>query len=103
MKGIVLEDKVIPSEAKRSRGIPRHDPKLTQRDPSTEPVLSEPEGLGMATLAADTVIMTVGAWTPYLLPFTKEFFRASVQPVFHLQPRQPELIAPQCYPSMGDD
>src|SRR5213083_3439816 len=65
VKGIVLEDKVIPSAAKRSRGIPRHDLKLTQRDPSTEPVLSESEGLGMAILAADTVIMTVGAWTPY--------------------------------------
>src|SRR5437867_84573 len=116
VKGIVLEDKVIPSEAQRSRGcnaadevrearlsIPRHDPKLTQRDPSTEPVLNEAEGLGMTTLAADTVIMTVGAWTPYLLPFTKEFFRASGQPVFHLQPRQPELFAPECFPVFGAD
>ncbi len=103
VKGIVLEDKVIPSAAKRSRGIPRHDPKLTQRDRSPEPVLSEVEGLGMTTLAADTVVMTVGAWTPYLLPFTKEFFRASGQPVFHLQPRQPELFAPECFPVFGAD
>jgi glycine/D-amino acid oxidase-like deaminating enzyme len=95
VKGIVLEDKVIPSEAKRSRGIPRHDPKLTQRDPSTS--------LGMTILAADTVVMTVGAWTPYLLPFTKKFFRASGQPVFHLQPREPELFAPERFPVFGAD
>ena len=95
VKGIVLEDKVIPSEAKRSRGIPRHDPKLTQRDPSTS--------LGMTILAADTVVMAVGAWTPYLLPFTKKFFRANGQPVFHLKPRRPELFASQRFPVFGAD
>jgi sarcosine oxidase / L-pipecolate oxidase len=95
VKGIVLEDKVIPSEAKRSRGIPRHGPKLTQRDPSTS--------LGMTILAADTVVMAVGAWTPYLLPFTKKFFRANGQPVFHLKPRQPELFASQRFPVFGAD
>src|SRR5436309_659623 len=103
VKGIVLEDKVIPSEAKRSRGSPRHDLKLTQRDRSPEPVLSEVEGLGMTILAADTVVMTVGAWTPYLLPFTKKFLRASGQPVFHLQPRQPELFALECFSVFGAD
>ena len=116
VKGIVLEDKVIPSEAKRSRGcnaadevrearlsIPRHDPKLTQRGPSTEPVLSEAEGLGMTRLAADVVVMAAGAWTPYLLPFTKKFFRASGQPVFHLKPRQPELFAAERFPVFGAD
>jgi glycine/D-amino acid oxidase-like deaminating enzyme len=54
-------------------------------------------------IASDLVVMTVGAWTPYLLPFTKEFFRASGQPVFHLQPRQPELFAPECFPVFGAD
>jgi glycine/D-amino acid oxidase-like deaminating enzyme len=47
--------------------------------------------------------MTVGAWTPYLLPFTKKFFRASGQPVFHLKPRQPELFAPERFPVFGAD
>jgi sarcosine oxidase / L-pipecolate oxidase len=54
-------------------------------------------------IASDLVVMTVGAWTPYLLPFTKEFFRASGQPVFHLQPQQPELFAPECFPVFGAD
>jgi glycine/D-amino acid oxidase-like deaminating enzyme len=54
-------------------------------------------------IASDLVVMTVGAWTPYLLPFTKEFFRASGQPVFHLQPRQPELFAPERFPVFGAD
>jgi glycine/D-amino acid oxidase-like deaminating enzyme len=54
-------------------------------------------------IAGDVVVMTVGAWTPYLLPFTKRFFRASGQPVFHLKPRQPELFAPERFPVFGAD
>jgi glycine/D-amino acid oxidase-like deaminating enzyme len=54
-------------------------------------------------LTGDRVLMAVGAWTPYLLPFTKEFFRATGQPVFHLKPRQPELFAPARFPVFGAD
>ena len=52
---------------------------------------------------ADFVVMAVGAWTPYLLPFTKKFFRANGQPVFHLKPRQPELFASKRFPVFGAD
>lgn len=54
-------------------------------------------------IAGDRVVMTVGAWTPYLLPFTKKFFRASGQPVFHLKPPQPDLFAPGRFPVFGAD
>jgi len=54
-------------------------------------------------IAADSVVVAVGAWTPYLLPFTKKFFRANGQPVFHLKPRQPELFASQRFPVFGAD
>lgn len=54
-------------------------------------------------IAADSVVMAVGAWTPYLLPFTKKFFRANGQPVFHLKPREPELFAPEHFPVFGAD
>ena len=54
-------------------------------------------------LAADRVLITTGAWTPYLLPFTREFFRASGQPVFHLKPSRPELFVPECFPVFGAD
>src|SRR6476660_5218465 len=54
-------------------------------------------------IAADAVVMAVGAWTPYLLPFTEKFFRANGQPVFHLKPRQPELFAFQRFPVFGAD
>jgi glycine/D-amino acid oxidase-like deaminating enzyme len=54
-------------------------------------------------IAADRVVMAVGAWTPYLLPFTKQFFCATGQPVFHLKPRQPELFAPARFPVFGAD
>ena len=99
VKGVFLAERqsepVIPSGAKRSRGIPRQHSELTQRAPSTS--------LGMTTLAADFVVMAVGAWTPYLLPFTKKFFRATGQPVFHLQPSEPELFAPERFPVFGAD
>jgi glycine/D-amino acid oxidase-like deaminating enzyme len=58
---------------------------------------------GGERIAADFVVMAVGAWTPYLLRFTKEFFRATGQPVFHLKPSQPELFAPERFPVFGAD
>src|SRR5215471_11766652 len=54
-------------------------------------------------IAGDFVVMAVGAWTPYVLPFTKQFFRATGQPVFHLRPSQPELFAPERFPVFGAD
>jgi glycine/D-amino acid oxidase-like deaminating enzyme len=54
-------------------------------------------------IAGDRVVMAVGAWTPYLLPFTKKVFRASGQPVFHLKPSRPNLFAPERFPVFGAD
>ncbi len=54
-------------------------------------------------LAADIVIMAVGAWTSYLLPFTKNFFRATGHSVFHLKPNDPQLFAPERFPVFADD
>jgi glycine/D-amino acid oxidase-like deaminating enzyme len=54
-------------------------------------------------IAGDRVVMALGAWTPYLLPFTKKFFRASGQPVFHLKPPRPDLFAPERFPVFGAD
>jgi glycine/D-amino acid oxidase-like deaminating enzyme len=54
-------------------------------------------------IAGDRVVMAVGAWTPYLLPFTKKFFRASGQPVFHLRPQRPDLFASERFPVFGAD
>jgi glycine/D-amino acid oxidase-like deaminating enzyme len=112
VKGIVIAERqhsaVIPSEAKRSRrcnaedevrearlSTPQQSSELTQRGPSTS--------LGMTRIAADTVVMTVGAWTPYLLPFTGKFFRATGQPVFHLRPSEPELFESERFPVFGAD
>jgi glycine/D-amino acid oxidase-like deaminating enzyme len=54
-------------------------------------------------ISGNVVIMAAGAWTPYILPFTRKFFRASGQPVFHLKPRQPELFEPERFPVFGAD
>src|SRR6266704_232537 len=54
-------------------------------------------------IPGDLVVMAVGAWMPYVLPFTRKFFRAAGQPVFHLKPRQPELFAPERFPVFGAD
>ena len=54
-------------------------------------------------VAGDAVIMAVGAWTPYLLPFTKSFFRSTGHAVFHLKPRQRDLFLPERFPVFGAD
>ncbi len=54
-------------------------------------------------IAGDVVILAIGAWTPYLLPFARDFFRATGHPVFHLKPRQPELFAAERFPVFGAD
>ena len=96
VKGIVLQDPlfkaVIPSEVEESHS---EIAQVISRDPSTS--------LGMTQLAADVVVMAVGAWTPYLLPFTRNFFHATGQPVFHLKPSKPELFAPGRFPVFGAD
>jgi glycine/D-amino acid oxidase-like deaminating enzyme len=54
-------------------------------------------------VAGDVVVMAAGAWTPYLLPFTRKFFRAVGQPVFQLKPSEPELFAAERFPVFGAD
>src|SRR5213596_2947933 len=54
-------------------------------------------------IAAAAVVMAVGAWTPYALPFTRNFLRASGQPVFHLKPDKPDLFTPERFPIFGAD
>ncbi|HEY7002023.1 MAG TPA: FAD-dependent oxidoreductase [Candidatus Udaeobacter sp.] len=58
---------------------------------------------GGERISGDVVVMATGAWTPYLLPFTKKFFRATGQPVFHLKPSRPDLFAPEHFPVFGAD
>jgi glycine/D-amino acid oxidase-like deaminating enzyme len=84
--GVILSE----IEESRSEGL-----NLMSRGPSTS--------LGMTRIAADFVVMAVGAWTPYLLPFTRKFFCATGQPVFHLKPSDPELFAPDRFPVFGAD
>jgi glycine/D-amino acid oxidase-like deaminating enzyme len=54
-------------------------------------------------ISGDAVVVAVGAWTPYLLPFTKKFFRATGHPVFHLKPHEPDLFLPERFPFFGAD
>ena len=51
----------------------------------------------------DAVVMATGAWTPYALPFTNKFLRATGHPVFHLKPDDPELFLPERFPFFGAD
>jgi len=58
---------------------------------------------GKDRIAADVVVMTTGAWTPYILPFTRNFFRATGHAVFHFKPSNPSLFAPERFPVFGAD
>ena len=51
----------------------------------------------------DVVVAALGAWTPYALPFTRNFFRATGHPVFHLKPSEPALFLPERFPFFGAD
>jgi len=54
-------------------------------------------------LRADQVVLTVGAWTPHLLPETADSLRSVGQPVFHLRPQDPSLFAPERFPTFFAD
>ena len=54
-------------------------------------------------MSGDAVVFAVGAWTPYSLPFTRGFFRATGHPVFHLKPRDMSLFVPERFPIFGAD
>jgi glycine/D-amino acid oxidase-like deaminating enzyme len=89
VKGVVARN---GGEIEKSRG---DSAQIVPPDPST--------ARGMTRIRSDLVIMATGAWTPYLLPFTKNFFRATGQPVFHLKPSRPELFVPDRFPVFGAD
>ena len=55
------------------------------------------------SIRGDMAVIATGAWTPQLLPSTKDFFRASGQPVFHFRPKDPELFAPERFPFFATD
>jgi glycine/D-amino acid oxidase-like deaminating enzyme len=54
-------------------------------------------------IEGDAVVIAAGAWTPYLLPSTKTFLRATGHPVFHLKPKDPTLFLPERFPFFGAD
>ena len=91
-------------ERAKSAGVQLHAGKFAAVDESGARVkgivLEDPQ---LNRIPANIVVMAVGAWTPYLLPFTKNFFRATGQPVFHLKPAEPELFAPERFPVFGAD
>ena len=55
------------------------------------------------SIRADVVVMATGAWTPYLLPFTNKFFRATGHAVFHFKPADARPFVPECFPVFGAD
>jgi glycine/D-amino acid oxidase-like deaminating enzyme len=54
-------------------------------------------------ITGDALVMATGAWTPYLLPFTRRFLRATGHPVFHLRPKQPNFFLAKRFPFFGAD
>ncbi|MCC7163942.1 MAG: FAD-dependent oxidoreductase [Anaerolineae bacterium] len=54
-------------------------------------------------LYADRVLVTAGAWTHYLLPWLKPYFRANGMPVFYLVPNEPEAFRSTVFPVFAAD
>jgi sarcosine oxidase / L-pipecolate oxidase len=103
--GYVESSRVVATliERAKSAGVElRENARFSQLDESDDRVKGIVLNDGQR-IAGDLVVMAVGAWTPYVLPFTRKFFRATGQPVFHLRPSQPELFAPERFPVFGAD
>jgi len=103
--GYVESSRVVATlmERAKSTGVElRESTRFSQLDESDERVKGIVLDNGERT-QGDAVVMAIGAWTPYVLPFTRKFLRATGQPVFHLKPRQHELFAPQRFPVFGAD
>ncbi len=54
-------------------------------------------------IVSDKVLIAAGAWTPFILPFTKKFFRSTGHPVIHFKPKNTELFASEHFPFFGAD
>jgi len=90
-------------EYAKSLGIElRENAKVTALNPSGNSVNGVVFENG-ERITADAIVIATGAWTPYLLPSTKEFFRATGHPVFHLKPSEPELFRSERFPFFGAD
>ena len=102
--GYVESGRVVTTllEYAKSRGIELRQGKFTGLNESNHRV----EGVVLEDrhqISGDAVVVAAGAWTPYLLPFTKEFLRATAHPVFHLRPKQPNFFLPERFPFFGAD
>jgi glycine/D-amino acid oxidase-like deaminating enzyme len=51
----------------------------------------------------DATVFALGAWTPFVLPRTAGWFRASGMPVFHLRPADPSAFSADRFPVFGAD
>jgi glycine/D-amino acid oxidase-like deaminating enzyme len=62
-----------------------------------------PAGKGIISTAgemidADQVVLAVGAWMPYVVPWLAAEFRSTGHPVFHLAPAHPDAFLPERFP-----
>lgn len=62
--------------------------------------LVTPEG---KKIPADIVVVAAGAWTHYILPWLKPYFRANGMPVFHLAPKNSEDFRAPVFPVFASD
>ncbi|MEY2542622.1 MAG: hypothetical protein QOE81_83 [Verrucomicrobiota bacterium] len=102
--GYVESGRVVATliEYAKARGIELRQGKFTalhESDGRVEGVVLEDQ----QRISGDAVVMATGAWTPYLLPFTKTFLRSTAHPVFHLRPKQPNFFLPERFPFFGAD
>src|SRR5438105_6713803 len=102
--GYVESGRVVATllEYAKSRGIELRQGKFTGLNESEHRV----EGVVLEDrhqISGDAVVVAAGAWTPYLLPFTKDFLHATAHPVFHLRPKQPNFFLPERFPFFGAD
>jgi glycine/D-amino acid oxidase-like deaminating enzyme len=103
--GYVESGRVVAALVARARSL-----KITVRENCRFEALDESAGKargivlhGGERIEADKVVVATGAWTPFVLPFTRKFFRSTGHPVFHFKPANPEIFLPNRFPFFGAD
>ncbi len=103
--GYVESGRVVAELIKRAKSLgveSREGNRFADLDEADDRVRGVVLGNGNR-IEGDGVVFAVGAWTPYLLPFTRDLFRATGHPVFHLKPRDPKLFMAERFPIFGAD
>jgi glycine/D-amino acid oxidase-like deaminating enzyme len=89
------EDGVDPLEGVAFKGLLHERPRVSPDSPGRVAGIVSSAG---ERIEAGLVVLALGAWTPFALPWMAAELRSTGQPVFHLAPEDPAPFRPERFP-----